>query len=86
MKNVRVGCGQITLQGYDAEHRFGMTFDNVQFDSPNDIKVAAELADLKFGPGAVNLKVTGESVRIEGAVSGGAPNTCAGKFVPMPQR
>jgi polygalacturonase len=90
LKDVRVeGAGKITLQGYDAQHRLGMTFDNVQFDSLKDIKVIAEHADLKFGPGAVNLKVAGEGVTVIGAVSivsNGKPNACTDKFVPMPER
>ena len=80
------GAGKITLQGYDAQHRLGMTFDNVQFDSLNDIKVLAEHADLNFGPGAVNLKVAGDDVAITGAPSNGKPNACTDKFVPMPNR
>ena len=86
LKDVRVqGAGKITLQGYDAQHRLGMTFDNVQFDSLNDIKVVAGHADLNFGPGAVKLKVAGEDVAVTGAPSNGKPNACTGKFVPMPQ-
>jgi polygalacturonase len=87
LKDVRVqGAGKITLQGYDAQHRLDMTFDNVQFDSLNDIKVIAEHADLKFGPGAVNLKVAGDDVAITGSPSKGKPNACTDKFVPMPDR
>ena len=87
LKDVRVeGAGKITLQGYDARHRLGMTFDNVQFDSLKDIQVAAEHADLAFGPGAVNLKVAGEGVTVTGAPSDGTPNACTGKFVAMPER
>jgi hypothetical protein len=87
LKDVRVqGAGKITLQGYDARHRLGMTFDNVQFDSLKDIQVAAEYADLAFGPGAVNLKVSGVGVTVTGAPSDGTPNACTGKFVAMPER
>jgi polygalacturonase len=80
------GAGKITLQGYDAQHRLGMTFDNVQFDSLADIKFIAEHADLKFGPGPVNLKVSGDGVTVTGAPSSGKPNACADKFAPMPER
>jgi hypothetical protein len=80
------GAGKITLQGYDAQHPLGMAFDNVQFDSLKDIQVIAEYADLKFGPGAVNLKVAGEGVTVTGAASNGQPNACTGKFVAMPAR
>ncbi len=51
LKDVRVqGAGKITLQGFDAEHRLGMTFDNVQFDSLKDIKVLAEHAGSEIRP------------------------------------
>jgi polygalacturonase len=87
LKDVRVqGAGKITLQGYDAEHRLGMAWDNVQFDSLKDIKVIAEHADLKYGPGAVNLKVAGEGVTVSGTPANGKPNACTDKFAPMPQR
>ena len=87
LRNVRVqGAGKLTLQGYDAQHRLGMAFDNVQFDSLKDIKVLAEHADLTFGPGAVNLKVAGEGVTVTGAPATGKPNACEGKFVPIPER
>jgi polygalacturonase len=87
LKDVRVqGAGKITLQGYDTAHRLGMTFDNVQFDSLSEIKVVAEHADLKYGPGPVNLKVSGEGVSIDGSPANGRPNGCRDKFVPMPER
>jgi polygalacturonase len=87
LKDVRVqGAGKITLQGYDAQHRLGMTFDNVQFDSLNDIKVIAEHADLNFGPGSVNLKVAGDDVVVTGSPTNSKPNACNNKFVPMPNR
>ena len=87
LKDVRVeGGGKLTLQGYDAQHRLGMTFDNVQFDSPKEIKVLAEQADFQYGPGPVNLKVAGTDVSVTGAPGGGKPNACTGKFVPIPER
>ena len=63
-----------------------MTFDNVQFDSPKEIKVVAEHAELTYGPGAVNLPVKGEDVKIAGAVGTGTANACKDKFVPLPER
>jgi hypothetical protein len=63
-----------------------MTFDNVQFDSPKDIRVAAEFADFIYGPGPMNLKLSGESVEIVGSPGTGTPNTCSDKFVPLPER
>jgi polygalacturonase len=87
LRNVRVlDGGRLTLQGFDEKHRLGMTFDNVQFDSPKDIRVAAEFADFIYGPGPMNLKLSGESVEIVGSPGTGTPNTCSDKFVPLPER
>ena len=87
LKDVRVeGGGKITLQGFDEQHRLGMTFDNVHFDAPGSLKVLAEHALLTYGPGPMNLKVSGEDVKIEGAPGAGTPNACTDQFVPMPER
>ncbi|MDE3165575.1 MAG: right-handed parallel beta-helix repeat-containing protein [Acidobacteriota bacterium] len=87
LRNVRVqGAGRVVLQGFDGAHPLGMEWDNVQFDSPAEIKVAAEFANLVFGPGAVNLPVSGPDVKVTGAPGQGAANACRDKFVPMPAR
>ena len=87
LRDVRVETGGgVTLQGYDEKHRLGMTFDNVYFDKPQDMKVLAEHADLTFGPGNVNLRVSGTDVSVRGAPVTGAPNACTDKFVPLPVR
>jgi polygalacturonase len=85
LRNVRVeGPGKITLDGYDAGHKLGMTFDNVFFSDPAAQKIVARHAELKFGPGAVNLQPAGEDVRVTAAGNVGKPNSCQGKFVPLP--
>ena len=76
--------GKVTLQGFDQEHRLGMVFDNVVFDASPKLKVAAELADLTFGPGPVNIRPEGPDVRMSGKPGKGSPNACVGKFVEMP--
>jgi polygalacturonase len=87
LQNVRVlDAGRLTLQGFDDQHRLAMTFDNVQFDSPKDIQATAEYADLTYGPGPMNLKLSGQSVRIIGTPGPGKPNACTDKFVPLPER
>jgi len=87
LRDVRVQSGgRITLEGYDEKNRLGMTFDNVYFDSLPDTKVTAAHADLVFGPGPVNLEVTGEDVAVKAAPGSGTPNACTGKFVPLPER
>jgi polygalacturonase len=84
LHDVRIeGDGKITLQGFDEQHRLGMTFDNVQADP--SVKVAAEHAELVFGPGPVNIRPAGPDVVVKGGGGRGAANACAGKFVPLPQ-
>lgn len=85
LRNVRLlGGGRITLDGFDAAHPLGMIFDNVTAAVPSDLTVAASHARLAFGPGPVNLRVSGEDVIVSGAPGNGAPNACVNKFVPYP--
>jgi len=87
LKDVRVeGGGKITLQGFNEQRRLGMTFDNVHFDSPGELKVMAEHATLTYGPGPMNLPVSGADVKIEGTAGAGTANACTDKFVPLPER
>jgi polygalacturonase len=85
LHDVRIeGGGKLTLQGFDETHRLGMTFDNVQGEA--GLKIAAEHAELTFGPGPVNLKIAGPDVTVKTVKGkGGAPNSCAAKFVPLPK-
>jgi len=85
LRNVRVdGPGKLTLDGFDAQHRLGMTFDNVYFGNPSAQKIEAKYADLILGPGATNIQVTGNDVKISGVTGSTKPNACDGKFVPLP--
>jgi polygalacturonase len=77
--------GKITLQGYDATHRLGMTFDNLLLDALADTKIVATHADLSLGPGPVNFRPSGDDVTIAGTPGQGNPNACKDKFVPMPK-
>jgi polygalacturonase len=84
LHDVRIeGGGKITLQGFDEKHRLGMTFDNVQADPT--VKVAAEHAELAFGPGPVNIRPAGPDVIVKGDVRAGKGNACAAKFERMPE-
>src|ERR1035438_127498 len=56
LRNVRVeGSGKITLDGFDRQHRLGITFDNVTLAQPRDITMSAHFADITLGPGLVNF-------------------------------
>jgi polygalacturonase len=89
LRNVRVqDAGRVTLDGYDAAHRLGITLDGVTFDDPARITVQASHADVTLGAGGTNLTIAGEDVHVQGAPvrKAGAPpaNACAGKFAPFP--
>jgi polygalacturonase len=84
LHSVRIeGGGKLTLQGFDESNRLGMTFDNVRADA--GVKIAAEHAELTFGPGPVNLKLTGPDVTVKTVGGTAAPNACVGKFVELPK-
>ena len=85
VRNVRVeDGGRVTLQGFDADHRLGIQFDNVFFDDPKP-QVSAANADVKIGPGPFNLSVTGRDVTVTGAAGNGVPNACTGKWADFPR-
>ncbi len=85
LRNIRViGGGNVILNGADAKHRLGITFDNVVLDNPNKVKVTAKYAHIMQGPGPVNIHPQGENVTVEGEPGEGTPNSCQGKFVPFP--
>jgi polygalacturonase len=85
LRNVRVyGPGTITLDGFDRQHRLGIAFDNVAIDDPRGTKFFSDHAAVRLGPGPVNFRPRGKDVIVEGAAGEGQPNSCQGKFVPMP--
>jgi polygalacturonase len=85
LKDVHVlDGGKVILEGYDAKRPLAMVFDNVVFDDPAKIVVSASHTSIARGPGPVNLTIPGEDVRLAGSPSEAPPNSCAGKFVPMP--
>lgn len=85
VRNVRVSDGgRIRLDGYDAKHRLGITFDNVVLDEPAAVKVVAVHADVTLGPGPVNFLPAGDDVTVSGKAGQGNRNSCADKFVEMP--
>jgi polygalacturonase len=75
----------VTLMGYDADHRLDVTLNNVVIDGMNGGTVKASFADVKLGPGPVNIPVAGDKVNVVSR-SGGQPaaDPCAGKFAKLP--
>ena len=86
VRNTRVeGGGRVSLNGFDADHRLGITFDNVIFDDPKSIRTAAKEATVKLGPGPFNLGISGPGVVLSGSPGrDGKPRSCADAFPPFP--
>jgi polygalacturonase len=83
LRNVQMyGAGKITLDGFDAAHRLGITFENVFTDDGGKLKVTATHADVTQAQ--VNFAVTGEDVHVKEAPGVHKFNRCEGKFVPFP--
>jgi len=86
LRNVRIsGEGKLTLDGFNAEYRLKMTFDNVILDAPSSVNITASHATLTLGPGAVNFRPQGEDVSTSGNPAAGSANSCARKFAPFPR-
>jgi polygalacturonase len=85
LRNVRIlGGGTITLDGFDAAHRLGITFDNVTLSDAARMKVDGAHALVTLGPGPVNFRPSGNDLKIAGEPGEGVPNACESKFVPLP--
>ncbi len=85
VRNVLVdGPGTLTLDGHDFTHRLGIQFDNVVFADPSAIKIKARNSDVKIGPGAFNLNITGQNVNVSGTAGPSATVSCANRFVDFP--
>ncbi|MDE1161734.1 MAG: glycosyl hydrolase family 28 protein [Acidobacteriaceae bacterium] len=85
LRNVRVyGGGKIQFNGFDHEHRIGITLDGVVLDDPAKYKFDVRHADLTFGPGPVNFMPAGEDSTARGAGGKGKLAECNDKFVPFP--
>ncbi|MGO9641776.1 MAG: glycoside hydrolase family 28 protein [Candidatus Acidiferrales bacterium] len=87
MRNVHIeGTGKITLDGFDAAHRLGLTFDGVTLDPAMNFPIEASHADITLGPGAVNFMPGGDDVHISGrAQDASSGSACKDRFIPMPK-
>src|SRR5712671_4217034 len=57
LRNVRIlGGGKLTLDGFDAERRLKMTFDNVMLATPGAVIMVGSHATITLGPGPVNFR------------------------------
>ena len=86
LRDVRILTpGRITLEGYDAKHRLGIVFDNVQLDAAAETPVSASHAEVTLGPGPVSFAPSGDDVQVKDLRTGpGQPIACDARFVPLP--
>jgi beta-xylosidase/polygalacturonase len=86
LKDVRsVTGGWTTLLGLDAEHRIGVSLDNVHVDGQRPGQAVAAHADVRIGPRRGSFVPSGDTVVADdrGAVPG-QPLSCEGRFAPFP--
>ncbi|MGA8273154.1 MAG: pectinesterase family protein [Candidatus Sulfotelmatobacter sp.] len=78
--------GQVTLDGYDATHKLGVTLDNVFADGLPANAVHAANADVTLGPRLGNLTPTGEGVTVtqKPDSTSGKPVACEARFEDYP--
>jgi len=87
LKDVRsVTGGWTTLVGLDAEHRIGVSLDNVHVDGQRLEQAVAAHADVRIGPRRGSFVPSGDTVVADdrGAVPG-QPLSCEGRFAPFPE-
>lgn len=58
----------------------------VVLDTPPDVAIEADYADVVLGPGPVNFRPAGRDIVVKGSAGLGTANMCTDKFVPMPKR
>jgi polygalacturonase len=88
LHNVRVsGGGKISLNGYSHEYRAGVNLDTVLLTDAETATYTYSInhADIKLGPGPVNLKLEGGTdSTVSGKPGEGIVAGCKEKFVPFP--
>jgi polygalacturonase len=87
LRNVHILTpGEYTFAGLDAQHRLGVTLDNVFADGLNDSHVFSEYADITLGAARGNLDPQGPNVSVARMPGGhaGLALSCAARFAPLP--
>ena len=92
LKDVHVVTpGQVTLEGFDATHKLGVTLDNVSAEGLPANAIHASNADITLGPRLGNLFAVGAQpekkdvtvTQLPGSTAG-APVACEGRFEEYP--
>ena len=77
--------GAFTFYGLDAQHKLGITLDNVQADGLQKSEVLAKNADIAIAGKRGNLVPAGDGVVVSGAdAAEGTPISCKDRFLPLP--
>jgi polygalacturonase len=79
-------AGSYTFLGLDAEHKLGLTLDNVFADGQEHSTWLAKDADITIGGKHGNLEPKGDNVTVQQTAgsSAGTPLACESRFVPFP--
>jgi polygalacturonase len=75
--------GWVTLLGLDAEHKLGVTLDNVTIDGMRAAELHAENAEIRMDLRG-NLDLAGNGVTVTGAGAAAAPLACSDRFPSFP--
>ena len=87
LRNVNILTpGYYIFSGLDAQHKLGVTLDNVFADDMNQSHMLAQDADITLGPEVGNLVPKGADVALRHAAASraGQPLACSARFVPFP--
>jgi len=87
LENIHVlTAGSYTFLGLDAEHKLGLSLDNVFADDQQHSRILAKDAEIVLGGKSGNLVPAGDNVTLQEtpASTPGAPLSCESRFVPFP--
>jgi polygalacturonase len=87
LENIHVlTAGSYTFLGLDAEHKLGLTLDNVFADDQEHSTWLVKDADIAIGKMRGDLEPQGDDVTVQQAAGSapGKPHDCDGRFVPFP--
>lgn len=87
LRNVHILTpGYYIFSGFNAQHKLGVTLDNVFADGQSKSHMLAQDADITLGPSVGNLVPNGRDVSVQHAAGShpGQPLACSARFVPFP--